>query len=490
MKKLFGWFEGKMGLLRSLFSAQPQFEEKLKKATSNLGEIEGKKKLWDKECANNPWNEDDLYNVKSIIKENRKELNKLKNELKVIQKNEEAEVIKNRIENLKKIIDDDEKKFAKLNLRYKEYLESSGIKTAEAKTEKEKAEKQLEGYNIMSKYWRYLFLAVFGLSIIITIIIGVISSFIFGAKVWIIYSLLAFFIGLFMVMVITIISRGYTQVSEKEEWNIQFQGKILTIWESGWHIKFPFFMEISGKVFMGDNMLKLHMAENKDQAGKPSAKVDFVDSSAEIIVNIFYRVFDSYKAIYNIDNIERAVEEKMESGIRAYYGNQTIDEAIANRMEVDLRKIIIQNATEAEIFKSWGVKIISLAVTDIILPTEVEEARTKKLKADKEREVAEIKREQTRIEVETAELEGQSAGNRLKGMAKATGKTIEEIIALHLQEKRFEAWSKSGMLIVNNDSSETANSAIKGAAMAAGIKTDNKKNDEKGLKNEINTGKY
>lgn len=470
MRKLSEWLKKKMGLLMSLFSIQSQLEKKLEKTIFNLEEIKKKKKAWNEKCITNPWHEDELYNIKNIIKQNRKELNKIENELKVDQTAAESKAIKDKIQKLKETIGEDETKMSELNSRYKEYLESSGIKMAEAEGEKEKAEKQLEGYKIMNKYWKYLFFAIFGLSVVATIAISIIVSLIFGIKMWVIYFLFIFSVGLFAAICTAIISGGYIQVPEKEEWTIQFQGKLLTIWEPGWHIKFPFFMEISGKIFMADNMLKLHMADNKDQNGKPGAKVDFIDSSAEIIVNIFYCIFNSYKAIYNIDNIEKAIEEKMESGIRAYYGNQTIDEAIAGRAEVELRKIIIQNATEAEVFKGWGVKITSLAVTDITLSKEVEELRTNKLKADKEREIAEIKKEQTRIEVETAELQGQGAGNRLKGMAAATGKTIEEIISLHLQEKKFEAWSKSGMLVVNNDSSETANNAVKGAVIATGMK--------------------
>ncbi|MFA5360263.1 MAG: SPFH domain-containing protein [Patescibacteria group bacterium] len=475
MKKIAEWWQERKkawGLLKSLFNDSAQLQEEVNKRNEELKEIKEKKDRWNAKCLTTPWNEDDVYNIKSVIRDDRKQLFLLRNELRIVKGADKIKEIEDKIKIMECQTENDEKKLAGLNLRYKEYLESSGIKTAEVEAEKEKAEKQLEGKKKMQKYWSYLIYAVLSISAVITTAVSLIFLFIFGIKIWLASCILILPVALILAATIIakILLKGYTEVPEKEEWIIQFQGKYLTNWEAGWYIKFPFFMEIRGKVFMGDNMLKLHMAEKKDQAGKPSAKVDFIDSSAEVIVNIFYRVFNSRKAIYDIDDAEKAIAEKMEAGIRAYYGNQTIDEAIASRAEVELRKIIIQSATEAEVFKSWGIKIISLAVTDIILPKDVEELRTNKLKAEKEREVAEIKKEQTRIEVETAELQGQGAGNRLKGMATATGKTVEEIISLHLQEKKFEAWSKSGMLIVNNDSSETANNAIKGAAMGSGMK--------------------
>ena len=425
----------------------------LEKATN---ELKSRRDAWDKKCVTQPWNEDNLYESGKKIKVYRKTITELSQKLA---KEPDSQSTKDKINQLNGLLQEEQTNYAAISNQFKEYMEFSGIKIAEAEAKCEKLKKQLSGLDKMKKPWIFLAVSVLPLSLFCSILLAVLMYVIFSAYEWV--GVISFFI-ISVAVYAGILYNGYEPVSEKEEWIIQFQGEYITTWEAGWHFRFPFFMEIIGKFFLGDTLLPLQTTQGGID------KVEFSDTSADIKANIYYRMFNSFASMYAVDDVEKAIAKKMEAGIRAYYGNMSLDNAIATREEVDLRKIITINTTEANKFKEWGVEIVSLVVTDIIVPPDIEEVRNKKIKAEKELEVSQVKQRQAIIEAETAKIEGQKEGNKLREKAKAIGKTVDELLSYELTLKKFEALGKSGMLIVSDDS-KISESAVAGAAMGKGM---------------------
>jgi len=428
----------------------------LEESKKKVKELKEKREIWDKNCIGQPWNEDDLYESGRKIKVYRKTITELSQKLAEEPSNQ---TIKDKINQLNNLLQTEQTNYAVLSNKFKEYSEFNGIKIAEAEAKHEKLKKQLSGFDKIKKPWIFLAASVLPLSLLFSILLAVLMYIIFSAYEWI--GIISFFV-ISVAIYTGILYNGYAAVTEKQEWIIQFQGQYLTTWEAGWHFQFPFFMEIVGKFFLGDTILALETTPGGID------KVEFSDTSANIRANIYYRIFNSYAAMYTVDDVEKAIAKKMEAGIRAYYGSMSLDNAIATREEVDLRKIIIINTTEANKFKEWGVEIVSLVVTDIIVPPEIEKVRNQKIEAEKELEVSQVKQRQAAIEAETAKIEGQKEGNKLLEKAKAIGKTVDELLEYELTLKRFEALGKSGMLIVSDDIN-IAKSAISGAAIGKGM---------------------
>lgn len=431
-------------------------EKELEKLLEQKNKLIKDRKNWDKECKTYPWSEDDIYESSKRIKTYRKTMAELVQNFKEEPSNQ---AIKDKIDHLDSLLKEEQKKYAVLMEKLKRYQGFSGIKVAEAEAKHKKLEKQLAGQKKTNRPWIFLGIGFAVLTMISLVISAMLIPQMFPGYGWVgallsIVFLSAAYAGVFY--------SGYKPVSENEEWIVEFLGEYITTWESGPHFQFPFLMRVVGEYFLGDTLLPLRMTDNK------SAKVDFTDTSAEVKVSLYYRIFDSYAAMYGIDDVEKAIAEKMEAGIRAYYGGQSLDYAIATRAEVDLRKIIIQNATEAEKFKKWGVEIVSLAVTDIIVPTNIEKIRDTRIEADKALEVAKVQKEQAVVEAEKALIKGQEEGNKLKKKAETIGKTVEELLDYELKLKRYEAISKSSMLIVNEGNTDVSTPAIAGAAMGKG----------------------
>ncbi|MDP3998186.1 MAG: SPFH domain-containing protein [bacterium] len=450
-----------------------KIETELKKTKSQQKAIEEKKKIWDEAqgTAGEKFNEDKISTLRSEIKKNQITIARLNETLRLQTKVGERTEVENRIDYLNGLNNNNENQLKAQNEKFKKYLEISGMKFAEFEAKKEELEMQLSGASLIYAFWIWLVFLV----VLFSLVVGIAPVIVFTLFQLVTLSVsigigITTFFFFFLFVMGGIIAAGYNPVPEKEEWVMELFGKFVIIWRHGPHIKFPIFMNVRGKVYRGNITLPLHFNNKKEGEEKPNSMVDFLNASAGVAVDVFYKIFSTYRAIYNIDDLPNAISEKMEAGIRAYYGNQPIDEAIAGRAEVDLRKIITQNATEAEVFKSWGASIISLAVTNFDLPKAVEDSRMTKLTAEKAKEVAEIQQQQALIEATTATIKGEQEGNRLKQLATTISQSIDKVIEYDLMVKRLAAYEKSGLLIVGDQGDAKLSGAIAGAAAQIGAK--------------------
>jgi len=418
--------------------------EKLeRKKVGKKSQIEAwKAKLIDQNI--NVFEEEDLKALKIIIKEIRSMVGVRKKELAKTKEMKTDDTLKN----LEKNLAENENLFAENEKIFKDDWVSS-LEIEEFEMEIAKIDNQIAGIKKTVTLWlRWLLstavvasVAYLASTLIINLIGGdllkkneIISSFL----IWIIF---------FISQVFALIN-GYKEVPEKHEYVIVFFGEYFTTWESGLHFLFPFWMKIKSRVYMGDQSMVLNFT--KEEGTTTGAKMDFIDASTEVAATIFFRIFSSKRAVFQPGDLKKFVSDKMESGVRAYYGRMTLDQSIEGRADVDLRQIVIQDATEAGLFKSWGVKITSLAVTDIRLPKEVDDIRREKLIAEKAREIAEITLKTEKINVNISEVKGSAEGKRLVKMAELLKLPLEQIVEYDKYIRHQEALGKAGVLIANS----------------------------------------
>lgn len=427
-----------------------------------LGNILDKQEKWKNICKDNPVSEEDIALLKAEIRslrdeeaENFENLKKDPNNSDYLAK---RDAYKNRIEELQKI-------YSKKDSEFKEAAVHT-IDVDMAKYTKEKMEWEINYRNIMSSAWLNLIFAVIGVHFAIFIISLVVFSYSeFTAPF---FYAFVFTAALFVFTLIYILKTGYTTVPEAEEWVMEWFGEFLTVWKAGLHFQFPFFLKRKGRIFTGDQKITLYLDLN-EKRDKISARVDFRDASADVIVELFFRIFNSKKSQYQIDDLVSAIAEKMEAGIRAYYGNLKIDDAIKTRAEVDLRAIIIQDATGANTFKDWGVKMVSLAVTDIKLPPEVEKERMKILSAEKDLEVKKIEQKTAEANRTIQRLNGEAESERLIAMSKAFNNNPLNGANYDLSCKKFDAYKNSKVLIVGGEKDMSLGLMAATGAATAGI---------------------
>lgn len=123
-------------------------------------------------------------------------------------------------------------------------------------------------------------------------------------------------------------------------------------------------------------------------------------TSDNVPVNVdavmYNRVVDVEKAILNVENFMDATQWAAQTTLREVIGKVELNELLAEREEVGVHlREIIDEKTEA-----WGIKVSSVEVKDVVIPSVLQDAMSRQAQAERER--------MARVTLATAELQAAS----------------------------------------------------------------------------------
>ena len=107
----------------------------------------------------------------------------------------------------------------------------------------------------------------------------------------------------------------------------------------------------------------------------------------------FWMIWDARKAILEVENYVEAVVLSAQTALRDSIGKHDLASLLSEREQLGQE---IQQALDAKT-NPWGVSIMSVEITDIIIPKELENAMSKQAQAERERK--------SRVILSTAEVE-------------------------------------------------------------------------------------
>jgi regulator of protease activity HflC (stomatin/prohibitin superfamily) len=112
---------------------------------------------------------------------------------------------------------------------------------------------------------------------------------------------------------------------------------------------------------------------------------------------MYSRVIDVQKAILSVERYTQAVELAAQTTLRETTGKVTLDELLSERDKIaaHLQELIDEKSEQ------WGVKVISVEIRDVVIPTQLQEAMSREAQAERER--------RARITLAQAELEASEA---------------------------------------------------------------------------------
>jgi regulator of protease activity HflC (stomatin/prohibitin superfamily) len=76
---------------------------------------------------------------------------------------------------------------------------------------------------------------------------------------------------------------------------------------------------------------------------------------------LYFRIFDSYKASYGIEDAEYAVAQLAQTAMRAEIGQMTLDKTLSERSLLNSRIVSVMNAASAD----WGIKCLRYEIKGI-----------------------------------------------------------------------------------------------------------------------------
>ncbi len=224
-----------------------------------------------------------------------------------------------------------------------------------------------------------------------------------------------------IVVALIIILGSVKQINEYER-GVKFTlGKFSGIMNPGWNLVFPIFQSYK-KVDIRTRTVDVPEQEaiTKDNV------------SVRINAVLYYKIFDSSKALIAVENFNFAVSQLAQTTMRNAVGSVSLDELLSEREKIseEICKIV-DKATDP-----WGIKVENVELKDISLPEEMKRVIAKVAEAEREK-MAVITKAQGEVEAS-------------KNLAKAAETMATVPGALHLRT----------LSTINDVSSDQSNTLI------------------------------
>ena len=160
-------------------------------------------------------------------------------------------------------------------------------------------------------------------------------------------------------------------VPQSEMWVVERLGRYNKTLQPGLSVLIPFIERVVNKVNMREILIDIPQQDiiSKDNA---SVSIDAV---------CFIRITDPYKATYQVDNLEYAIENLALVNIRNELGKMELDEILSSR-EV-LNSAITNQIDEAT--NPWGVKVQRVDIKQLEPARSIKETMEKQIKAEREK---------------------------------------------------------------------------------------------------------
>ena len=341
-----------------------------------------------------------------------------------------------------------------------------------------------------------------------------------------------FGIGFWILVFVITLRKAWTTVSQKWECLVELFEEHIDTRGAGLMLPFPLGGFVSLRfVYVGEQHMPLYMNE-QGQGGH--GNVEFRDISAPVDATLYFKIVRSDKAVYNISGVYKALGEKMDSAVRSFLGQYTVDEVNIIKARTSLIHILTgeyvdpyhrgddyKKAEEAEqgeggytkaeldeferiiyendlnkdeadlvrasrlyreVLDNWGIKIKGLAISDVVLSEELQEIRRRILEASKEKEAAEYKKETDIIRAQGKKraltLEGVGISDQIRYLERR-GLNPEQAASYLAKRLKWENVGQKGATVIET-LSEEGGSLGTGARFGAGYKAVNsKKGDPK-----------
>lgn len=204
-------------------------------------------------------------------------------------------------------------------------------------------------------------------------------------------------------------------VPQQQAWIVERFGKYLKTLNPGLNILIPIIDRIQYVQSLKENALDI-----------PSQSAITLDNVTLLLDGVlYYRVIDSYKASYGVEDAEFAVVQLAQTTMRSELGKIKLDSVFQERM--NLNHCIVEAINIAA--EAWGIKCLRYEIKDIQLPVKVKEAMQMQVEAERKK----------RANILDSEGDRASSINRAEGYRQSTILASEAVQMEQINKAKGEA---------------------------------------------------
>ena len=173
------------------------------------------------------------------------------------------------------------------------------------------------------------------------------------------------------IIVFLVIITNINVVPQSNAYVIERFGTFYTIWGNGIHVKVPFMDRIARKVSLKEQVVDF----------EPQSVITRDNVSMKIDTVVYYQITDPRLYTYGVESPIIAIETLCATTLRNIIGELELDSTLTSRDNINARiREILDEATDP-----WGIKVKRVELKNILPPREIQIAREKQMKAERER---------------------------------------------------------------------------------------------------------
>lgn len=174
-----------------------------------------------------------------------------------------------------------------------------------------------------------------------------------------------------IVMALYTIANCVRIVPQATVYVIERLGAYHMTWETGLHIKVPFFDRVAKKVSIKEQVVDF----------KPQPVITKDNVTMQIDTVVFFQITDAKLYAYGVERPLSAIENLTATTLRNIIGDMELDHTLTSRDIINTRiTAILDTATD-----KWGIKVNRVELKNIIPPAEIQDAMEKQMKAERQK---------------------------------------------------------------------------------------------------------